>query len=265
MEKELSKKLLVWGSTLMVIQNIILIPSLILVQIGMYDKLWLLAFAPVFWIDLIGFGLIGAGMYFIGDFYTSVASFTRRTALVAFTWVFLAALWRLMCGILIPILIPFVVNNVIFLIIFGIAAAVFFLLMISINQVINTFQEQEGIGKGGSPLLTVYAIIHIIGAAVIVLGFISVLGQSASEPWYSSRYMTSVLLTSLGFLLKLIVVPIMGIGTFLRVRNRFQSIEDDRQLPHAEDKELGKCPVCGKLTKPNEEYCSFCGYNLGKN
>ncbi|MHA2294170.1 MAG: hypothetical protein ACXACK_18575 [Candidatus Hodarchaeales archaeon] len=228
MEKELSKNLLVWGSTIIVIQNIILIPSFILAYTNLDSGIGDLAFTPAFWIDLIGFSLIGAGMYFIGDFYTSVASFTKGTAQVAFIWVILSALWRLMFGILIPIVIPLGIpmNFGIPHIIFGIASVAFLILMIFINQVMNAFQEQESIGKGGSTLFTVFAIIHIIGTALIFLGSLSTLGLSDDTQWYSTNYLSSVLLGSLGFLLKLIVVPIMGIITFLGVRNRFQSIED---------------------------------------
>lgn len=226
MEKELSKDLVIWGSTIIAIQNIILILSFMLAIANPW------AYTPALWIDLIGFALIGAGMYFIGDFYPSVASFTKRTALVAFVWVILSALWRLMFGILIPILIPLGIP-VIFGIphtIFGIASVAFLLLMIFINQVMNAFQEQESIGKGGSTLLTAYAIIHIIGAAMIFLGSLS---MSISETSYSDsdiRSFKSLIPALLGFLMKLIVVPLMGMSTFLEVRNCFQSIEGG-QLP----------------------------------
>jgi hypothetical protein len=227
MEKELSKKLLVWGSTIIVIQNIILIPSLILAYtIIPNPDMQSLVFAPAFWIDLIGFTLIGAGMYFIGDFYASVASFTKKTALIAFVWVILSALWRLVFGILIPILIPMGIPAIFGVphIIFGIASVFFLLLIIFINQVMNAFQKQEGIGKRGSTLFTAYAIIHLIGAAMIFFGSLSISLSDTSYEGLDIRYFQSLLPILLGFLMKLIIVPFMGIITFIGVRDRFQSI-----------------------------------------
>ncbi|MFX0150972.1 MAG: hypothetical protein ACFFAJ_09340, partial [Candidatus Hodarchaeota archaeon] len=226
--KELSKNLLVWGSTIIVIQNIILIPSFILAYTNPNPDMRSLAFVPAFWVDLIGFVLIGAGMYFIGEFYTSMASFTKRTALVAFVWVILSALWRLMFGILIPILIPTGMPTIFGVphIIFGIASVVFLLLIIFINQIINGFQEQEGIGNRESPLFTAYAIIHLIGAIMIFLGSLSL---SVSDTSYSGLDIRNIQIITplvLGFLMKLIVAPFMGIITFLGARDSFQSIED---------------------------------------
>ncbi|MFX0207710.1 MAG: hypothetical protein ACFFDT_17105 [Candidatus Hodarchaeota archaeon] len=224
MEKELSKNLLVWGATILVIQNIIFIPSLILGAF-LYSRIGGLAFAPAFWTDLTGFALIGVGIYFIGDFYTSVARFTKRTALGAFTWVILSALWRLMFGILIPIPIPLDIP-IISIIFGGIAAVAFLLLMIFIKEVMNAFQEQESIGKGGSTLITVYAIIHIIGAAMIFLGYLSMSVSDTSYEGLDIRHFQRLLPILFGFLLKFFVVPLMGISTFLDVRNCFQSIEN---------------------------------------
>ena len=77
--------------------------------------------------------------------------------------------------------------------------------------------------------------------------------------------------------LELLIVLIISIGLLIytfNARSIFLSkikdgtIEDEEKIPTAvhidEDKDSGKCPVCGKLNEPNTQICPFCGFNLGK-
>lgn len=163
-------------------------------------------------------------MYSISTFYPSVARFTKRTAVTAFVWVILSAIWRLMLGIL-----PFHTNISAPIykveiphIIFGTASIALVFLMIFLNQVLNVFQKQESIGTGGSPLTIIYVIIHLLGATLIIVGIylVSLVELMGLVP------PPEFLWIFFGFLLKWIVVPIMGIIIFSGIRSSFLTIED---------------------------------------
>ncbi|PWI47906.1 hypothetical protein CEE45_09690 [Candidatus Heimdallarchaeota archaeon B3_Heim] len=237
MERETAKNLLVWGATILVAQNIVLI-ILIMMTFVLQDVSTIeLVQTLSFWLDIIGFGLIGFGMLSIGIHYPSVGNYTQRGAYLAFGWAILSIIWRLIMGMLIPDFYllgePDIANLELYAILppvlFGIAAVLLLLLMFSFNTTMTKFQELEGIGTGKSNLFSAYAIVHIVGAAMIVVGWVPI-AKIILDPASTSiddlgEAAGGLMLAGLGFIIKILAVPIMGIIAFLGVKNSFQTIE----------------------------------------
>jgi hypothetical protein len=237
LDKESAKNFLVWGAIVLLAQNIILI-ILVMMAFVIQDTdmiLWVQKLS--FWLDLVGFSLIGLGMLNIGAHYPSVSKSTQRAAYFAFGWVILSFIWRLIMGALIPdfyLLGEPDINNldlyaVLPPVLFGGAAVLLLLLMFSFNTTMDQFQNLEGIGTGKSNLFSAFAIVHIVGAAMIVVGWVPI-AKIILDPENSNfsdidAAAGGILLAAVGFVIKILAVPIMGIVAFLGVKNSFQTIE----------------------------------------
>jgi hypothetical protein len=179
-----------------------------------------------YWLDLIGFGLIGAGLYNLGPYYPTVLSLAQKTSHLAFGWVILSVLWRLLMGVLIPnfyILGEPNMNNL------GIYATLPSTVFGAAGFALLLFVLQESSKARMRRLLLIYSLIHILGVIMIVIGWSSIakIVLDPNSPSYTAidNVVGGLFLAGIGYLIKIIVVPIVAIKAFSDLYRNFKSID----------------------------------------
>jgi hypothetical protein len=236
MNKESTKNYLLLGIALIIFQNslLILIFGGAIADLN-FDFLKLLL-TLTYWLDLIGYGLIGIGLYYLSTYKKSVVSPALTTSQLVFGWIALSVIWRLMLGVLIPnfyILGKLNIENLgihatLPPTIFGIAGFALLLSILNLNVILKSFQKQELINSKISQYFLVYAFIHIIGVVMIVIGWNSiakiVLNPNSSSYYEITSTVGGLFLAGFGFLIKIFIVPIIAIIAYSELYKAFKTI-----------------------------------------
>ena len=237
MGKEFTKTYLTFGIALIIVQNSLLIFIFGGTIANLNFDFLKLIMTLTYSLDLIGYGLFGAGLYYLGTQNKAFFNPTQKASQLVFGWIIFSVLWRLLMGVFIPNFYilgkPNIENLAIYSTlpstVFGIAGIFLLLSLLNLNTFMKSFQKQEQANNRISILLQVYCILHIIGVTLILLGWSSI-GKIALDPKNLSHFdvtttIEGLFLTGLGLLIKILVVPICGIITFLKIYQVFKTID----------------------------------------
>ncbi|MHA2173544.1 MAG: hypothetical protein ACXABI_01830 [Candidatus Hodarchaeales archaeon] len=237
MSKETTKNYLLWGTIVIITQNALLLLIFVGTFANLNSEILEVAMTMGYWLDLIGFGLIGAGLYNLGPYYPTVLSLAQKTSHLAFGWVILSVLWRLLMGVLIPnfyILGEPNMNNLgiyatLPSTVFGAAGFALLLFVLNLDTILRYTQKQEASKARMRRLLLIYSLIHILGVIMIVIGWSSIakIVLDPNSPSYTAidNVVGGLFLAGIGYLIKIIVVPIVAIKAFSDLYRNFKSID----------------------------------------
>lgn len=237
MSEESTKNYLILGIALIIFQNslLILIFGGAIADLN-FDFLKLLL-TLTYWLDLIGYGLIGIGLYYLSKYDKSVLSSALTTSQLVFGWIVLSMLWRLLMGVLIPNFYILGEPNIENLgihatlppTIFGIAGFALLLSILNLNVLLKSFQKNEPSESRINQYLLVYGFIHIIGVIMLILGWnpiVKIILNPYSPSYYDiTNAVGGLFLAGFGFILKIIVVPILAIITYSELFKVFKTID----------------------------------------
>lgn len=242
MNVEPNQKLLVNASSILLLQNTLIFASIV-INIVLQQSLLLSLIQLVTWgFDIVGFALLGAGLYRFSKAIPIGGLFAEKSGLLLLLWVPITLIWRLAGRLLssspqdVTQLGQAISTTTSMLWVFFLASFVLTFAVLNLNKMIGQFQEHGLIMEGGGGLYSAYAVLNVIGAFIITLGligsapFLEQLAQiDPNNPPTSLGFARGgiflLLLSSVGQFIKGLVVPILGLLLFSQLRGLFLKIE----------------------------------------
>ena len=236
---ETNQKLLVNASTLLLLQNAIIL-VLIGISFVLRQSTLLLSLIQIitFGLDILGIALLGAGLYMLSKIIPSPVGslFTKKSGSLLLFWVPLTLIWRLSGRFFSSQITQSLSTAASMLWVFFLASLVLTVAVFNLNKMIGRFREQGVILEGGGALCTTYAVLNVIGVFMLTLGLIGAapfLEQFAqvdpNNPPTSFEFAQGaiffVLLSSVGQFIKGLIVPILGLLVFSQLRGVFREME----------------------------------------
>lgn len=234
LDLETNQKLLINTSTLLLLQNALIFVligiSFILRQSSVVSLIQII----IFGLDILALALLGVGLYRLSQkIPTAVGGlFAEKSGSLLLLWVPLTLIWRLSGRFFSSQFTQSLSEATSMLWVFFLASIVLSFAFFNLNKMVVRFREQGIILEGGGGLYVAYAVLNVIGVFMLTLGLIGVaplmeqLEQiDPDNPEFPQGALAFLLLSSLGQLLKGLIVPVIGILLFLQLRGVFRQME----------------------------------------
>lgn len=218
---EMNQKLVVSAATILVLHNSLFLAISIITAIK-YEFSLTLTIYPILWIgthglDIVGVLLLGIGLYGFSKAVPNRDLFERNTGLLFLVWVFFTLIWRLLWRSIFFSTSKFWrwlddPSNFLVAGVFFSASLILTVGIGDLNKMIDRFRKRGIITKGWGILYTAYAALHCLGSLLITFGLLS-------------GFLVEVFLGGLGLLIKVSIVPILGILLFFQLYRVFSEMK----------------------------------------